>query len=71
MNGVSLCNLLLTDKMLRRSATTGFMVEASRKVHVSVGVLSLPDVGVRHAGEVPMELKTASWSTSITNSRSW
>ena len=38
----------------------GLMIEASRKVHTTVGVLSLPDVGVYHAKKVLMELRTAS-----------
>ena len=46
------------------------MVEASRKVNTTVGLLSLPEVGVRQAGEALMDLKTVSWRTSATNSRS-
>ena len=34
--------------VLRRLAMTGLLVEASRKVHATVGVVSLPDVGVCH-----------------------
>ena len=60
MDGVSMCNLLWSKRRLRRSATMGLMVEASRKVHTTVGVLSLPDVGVYHAKKVLMELRTAS-----------
>ena len=56
--------------MPRRSDTAGLMVESSRKFHTTVGVLSLPDAGVHHAGEVLMELKTISWRTSIANYRS-
>ena len=39
---------------------TGLMIEASRKVPATVGVLSLPDVGFHHARELLMELNTAS-----------
>ena len=56
--------------MLRRLDTTGSMVEASRKVHTTMGVFLLPELGVHQAGEALMELKTASWSTSAANSRS-
>ena len=70
MDGVRLCSLLWSDRILRRSATTGLMVEASRKVHVTIGLLFLPDVGVRYSGEALIELKTASWRTSTANSRS-
>ena len=56
--------------MLRRSATTRFMLDFLRKVHATVRVLSIPDVGVCHAGEALTELKTASWRTSAANSRS-
>ena len=56
--------------MLRSSTTTGLMVEALRKVHTTVGVLSLPEVGVRQKGEAMMELKTASWRTIAAKSRS-
>ena len=56
--------------MLRRSATTGLVVEASWNFHATVGVLSLPKVCVRQAGEALMELKMASWRTSTTNLRS-
>ena len=49
---------------------TGLMVEASRKFHTTDGVLLLSEVGVRHAEEALMELKTASWRTSAANSRS-
>ena len=55
---------------MRRLTTTGLMVAASWKVHTTVGVLSLPEVGVFQAGEALMELKTASWRTSAANSRS-
>ena len=56
--------------MLRRSVTTGLMVEASSKVHTTSGVISLPDIVVRHYGEALMELKTTSWRTRVTNYRS-
>ena len=56
--------------MLRRSATTGLMVEALQKVYTTVGVLSLPEVGFHQAVEALMELKKASWRTSAANSRS-
>ena len=46
------------------------MVEASWKVHVTVGLLSLTDAGVRHSREALMDLKNASWRTSATNYRS-
>ena len=46
------------------------MLEDSWKVHATVGVLLLPDVGVRHSGEAFMELKTDLWRTSAANSRS-
>ena len=36
--------------MLRSLATTGLVVEASRKIHETVGVLSIPKVGVLQAG---------------------
>ena len=52
------------------SSTTGLMVEALRKVHEDFGVLPLPDVGFCHARETLMELKNASWRTSVANSRS-
>ena len=47
----------------------GLMVEASRKVYTTVGVLSLPDVGVRHVREALMDLKTALWRTINANYR--
>ena len=56
--------------MLRSLFMTGLMVEALQKVYENVGVLLLPDVGVHQAGEALMDLKTASWRTSNTNSRS-
>ena len=56
--------------MLIRLATTGLMVEASQNAQKTVWVLLLPEVGVRHAGEVLMDLKTATWRTSAANSRS-
>ena len=56
--------------MLIILATMRFMVEASRKVHATVGLLSLPEVGVHHAGKALMDLKTASWRTSTANYRS-
>ena len=46
------------------------MVEALRKVHEDFGVLPLPNVGFCHARETLMELKNASWRTSVANSRS-
>ena len=49
---------------------TGLMVEASRKFHATFGVLFLPDVGVRHAGDALIELKASSWRTSAANSSS-
>ena len=69
-DGISLWSLLWEDWMPRRLEKIGLMVEASHKVHTTVGMLSLPDVGVRHAGEAIMEMKTASWRTSAANSRS-
>ena len=60
MDRVSLCSLLWTERILRRSDTTGLMVEASLKFHATFGVLLLPHVGFCHAGEALMELKTAS-----------
>ena len=65
-----LCSLLWADRMLRSSAMTELMLEASWKVHATVGVLLIPDGGVSQAGEALMDLKTASWRTSATNSRS-
>ena len=56
--------------MLRRSATKGLMVEASQKIHATVEVLFLRDVGVHHADEALMKLKTAPWRTRASNSRS-
>ena len=49
---------------------TRLMVEDSRKVQATVGVLSLLDAGVSHAKESLMDLNTASWRTRATNSRS-
>ena len=46
--------------LLRRTAKTGLMVEALRKVHTTVGVLLISEVGFRHSGEALMELNTAS-----------
>ena len=40
---------LIIERMHSKSATTGFIVEASLKVHDTVGVLSLPVVGARQA----------------------
>ena len=48
------------EQMLRRSSTMGFMVDACQKFHTTIGVFSLPDVGVHHAREALMDLKTAS-----------
>ena len=62
--------LLWLEWMLRRSATTVMMVEASQKFHATVWVLFLPKVGVRQTGEALMELNTASWRTSTANSGS-
>ena len=50
--------------------TTGLMVEALQKVHANLGALSLPKVGVCSAGEALLEMKTASWRTNATNSKS-
>ena len=61
---------LMVERMRRRSATTGLTVEASLKVHDTVGVLSLPEVGDRHAGWYKMEGKVASCSTRAASSRS-
>ena len=59
-DGVIICSLLWVDRMLVRLAMMGLMVEASRKVHTTVGVFLLPGVGVRYAGESLMELMTVS-----------
>ena len=56
--------------MLRSLSTTELMVEASRKIHEIVGVLSLLDVGIHHAGNSMMELKNASLRTSAASSGS-
>ena len=45
-------------------------MEASRKFHTTVGVMSLPDVGVSHAGECLLELNTDLWRTIAANFRS-
>ena len=55
---------------MRRSTTTELMVEALRKVQPTVGLLSLPDVGVIHDRKALVELKIASWRTSAANYRS-
>ena len=55
--------------MLRMSAMAGLVVEASWKVHITIGVLSFPDVVVYHAGEALMYLKYSSWRISAANSR--
>ena len=65
-----MCSLLWAEQILRRSATTELVVEASQKVHKTVGVLSLPVVGVLHVREALMDIKTASWRTSAVNYRS-
>ena len=44
--------------MLRKSATTVLIIEATRKVHANVGVLSLPELGVRQSVEALMEINT-------------
>ena len=44
-DGVSMCSMLWTERMLRRLYITGLMVEASRKVHTTVVVLLIPEVG--------------------------
>jgi len=61
---------LIIERMRRRSATTGFMVEASLKVHETVGVLSLPVEGARHAEEAEIRGKMASCKTRAASSRS-
>ena len=58
------------ERIRRRFATTGLMVAASLKVQATVGVLSLPVRGARHAVELQMVGKVASWRTSAANSRS-
>ena len=55
---------------MRRLDTTGLMVDASRKVHANIGVLSFTKVDVYQAGEALTEMKTASWKTSAANLRS-
>ena len=62
--------MLWADRMLRRLAKMWLMVEDSWKVHATVKVLLLPAVGVQKSGELHMELKTDSWSTSTANYRS-
>ena len=61
--------MLWAERMLRRSAKTELVVEASRKVHTTIGLLSLPEVGVCQAVEALMDLKMASWRNSAANSR--
>ena len=41
--------MLVMERIRSRLATTGFMVEASLKVQLTVGVLSLPERGARHS----------------------
>ena len=55
---------------MRRSSTTGLKVEALQKVHTTVEMFLLTNVGVCQAGEELMDPKTASWRTSAANSRS-
>ena len=61
---------LVTERMRSKSATTGFIVEASLKVHDTVGVLSLPVVGARHAELLEIRGEMASCKTSAASSRS-
>ena len=61
---------LCMERMRRRLATTGLIVEASLKVQATVGVLSLPEAGARHAGLAQMSAKTTSCRTRAASSRS-
>ena len=62
--------VLAMEQIRSGSATTGLMVAASLKVHATVGILSLPVRGVRHAGGLHTVGKVTSWRTSAANSRS-
>ena len=61
---------LMVERMRRRLVTMGLTVEVSLKVHNTVGVLSLPEVGDHQAGWLEMVGKVASYSTIVASSRS-
>ena len=65
-----MCTLMWAERIMRRLAMMGLIMEASQKVDTTVGVLSLPGVGVCHARGALMEMKTSPLKTSTTNSRS-
>ena len=62
--------MLVMERIRSRLATTGFMVEASLKVQLTVGVLSLPERGARHSEDSQTAGKVASWRTRAASSRS-
>ena len=61
---------LTMERIRSRLATTGLMVAASLKVHVTMGVSSLPVRGARHAGDLHNVGNVATWRTSAATSRS-
>ena len=61
---------LIIARMRSRSATTGFMVDASLNVQETVGVLSLPVVDARHTEFEETREKMASCKTRAASSRS-
>ena len=61
---------LRMERIRRRSATTGLMVDASLKVHATVGVLSLYEDGTRQDGSVQIRGDVASCMTRAVSSRS-
>ena len=62
--------MLVMERIRSRLATTGFMVEASLKVQLIVGVLSLPERGARQWEDLQTVGKVASWRTRAASSRS-
>ena len=53
-----------------RSATTGFIVEASFVLQETVGVLSDPERGAASLASGTAAIRVASWRTSATSSKS-
>ena len=61
---------MVTEQRLERLTTTSLMVDASLKVHATVGMLSLPDDCDRQVGLVQIRGNVASWMTRAVSSRS-
>ena len=58
---------MVTEQRLERLTTTSLMVDASLKVHATVGVLSLPEDGTHQAGSAQIRGNVASGMTRDEN----